>query len=104
MRTFDEATYLARPWLPCPSILDGKSGRSACGKLSDRFSASIVYRGATELYTRGEGGFILRPDAISPLCSYDKDTGLSSSQGRRCSQGANASTCIPGCGSKPFEW
>lgn len=95
LRTFDEITHPEKPWEPCPLVWNGRP--LMCGKFGDRFPASIVYPGKLQIYSKGAGGFVVRPSAVEILCSYDHD-GLTMKPEKTCSPPGVSSTCTPGCG------
>jgi hypothetical protein len=83
VRVFDDLTDPARPWLPCPRDV---ASLSSCARFSDHFSASLIWPGHTQVYTTGRGGFVLRPEAVRPLCFYHGDGYTMSKAGRPCSE------------------
>ena len=95
IRTFDEITHPELPWLPCP--MTWKDRRLSCGKFGDRFPSTIIYPGKTDIYSKGEGGFIIRPTEVDMLCSYDHD-GLTMKPEKLCNPLGLSDTCVPGCG------
>lgn len=81
VRVFDDLTDPARPWLPCPKDVPWLA---SCARFSDHFSASLIWPGHTEVYTTGRGGFVLRPEAVRPMCFYPGDGYTMSKAGRPC--------------------
>lgn len=82
-----------RPWAVCPAE------DLSCGFLSDRMSASVVYKGKTASYSGGTG-VILRPRFARVLCGYGGDGGT---RGKLCNPPGLTSTCIPGCALDPLS-
>lgn len=72
-----------RPWAVCsPKDLH-------CGFLSDRMSASIVYKGKTAAFSGG-GGVILNPSKTRAMCIYGGDGGT---RGKTCDPPGESATC-----------
>ena len=88
VHTFDDITDTVQPWLPC------HEGRW-CGNLRDRFAASLLHPGYADIYSKGEGGFVINPDAAHMLCSYHGD---GHSMAKACEEPGVSKWCVPGCG------
>lgn len=72
-----------------------------CGFLSDRMSASIIWKGKGAA-TFGGGGFLLHPNHTRILCIYGGDGGT---RGKLCKPPGISSACIPGCkASSSDQW
>ena len=97
IRAFDEITHPELPWLPCPMVWKGRA--LSCGKFGDRFPSTLLYPGQTDIYSKGEGGFVINPSGVAILCSYDHD-GLTMKPEKLCHPPGVSNTCIPGCGTE----
>ncbi|KAL1504070.1 hypothetical protein AB1Y20_010480 [Prymnesium parvum] len=64
-----------------------------CGFLSDRMSASIIWKDKGTA-TFGGGGFVLNPSYTRILCIYGGDGGT---RGKLCKPPGTTPACIPGC-------
>mmetsp|Transcript_47401 Transcript_47401/g.106896 ORF Transcript_47401/g.106896 Transcript_47401/m.106896 type:complete len:188 (-) Transcript_47401:158-721(-) len=71
----------------------------SCGKFGDRFPSTLLYPGQTDIYSKGEGGFVINPSGVAILCSYDHD-GLTMKPEKLCHPPGVSNTCIPGCGTE----
>mmetsp|Transcript_68415 Transcript_68415/g.204963 ORF Transcript_68415/g.204963 Transcript_68415/m.204963 type:complete len:291 (+) Transcript_68415:527-1399(+) len=94
MRAFDEITHPELPWLPCP--MEWKGRPVACGKYGDRFPSTLIFPGQTDIYSKGNGGFIIRPSTTEVFCSYDHD-GLTMKPEKLCWPLGLSEDCTPGC-------
>lgn len=94
MRAFDEITHPELPWLPCP--LEWKGRGMACGKYGDRMPSTLIYPGQTDIYSKGNGGFVVRPSTTEVFCSYDHD-GLTMKPEKLCTPLGISEDCTPGC-------
>lgn len=97
------------PWAVCPP------DSSDCGFLSDRMSASVIWRTKGTAAFGGGGGVILNPNATRLLCIYGGDGGT---RGKTCSIAdelkhgvspgwtpEHAPGCTPGCVASQYdEW
>ena len=88
VHTFDDITDTVQPWLPC------HEGRW-CGNLRDRFAASLLHPGYADIYSKGEGGFVVNANAVDMLCSYHGD---GHSMAKACDEPGVSKWCVPGCG------
>lgn len=95
MRAFDEITHPEKPWEPCPQVWKGRP--LMCGKFGDRFPSTIIYPGQVQIYSKGSGGFVIRPSTAEILCSYDHD-GLTMKPEKTCTPPGVSDECTPGCG------
>ena len=77
-----------RPWAVCPTT------SSDCGFLSDRMSASLIWRDKGPMAFGGGGGVVLNPNATRVLCAYGGDGGT---RGKTCKPPGLTSSCVPGC-------
>ena len=77
-----------RPWAVCPT------SSSDCGFLSDRMSASLIWKVKGTAAFSGGGGVILNPNATRLLCIYGGDGGT---RGKTCSPPGASDRCLPGC-------
>lgn len=71
VHTFDKQEADGSPWLPC-------STPKWCAGFGDRWAASILYRGGSNVLFQGSGsrgGLIFRPAKNAILCSYATDGG-----------------------------
>ena len=83
-----------RPWAACPPT------QSDCGFLSDRMSASIIWKVKGPATFGGGGGVILSPNATRVLCAYGGDGGT---RGKTCTPPGLTDTCTPGCASSLYD-
>ena len=70
-----------------------------CGFLSDRMSASVIWKGKGAA-AFGGGGFLLNPNHTRILCIYGGDGGT---RGKLCRPPGVSDDCIPGCKASPFD-
>ena len=82
-----------RPWAPC------RADQPSCGFLSDRMSASFVFK-EKGTNTFGGGGVILNPHYNRLFCFYGGDGGT---RGKLCHPPGATSTCVPGCHERPTD-
>lgn len=87
IHSIDQMEDPERPWAVCSAT------NMMCGFLSDRISASVVYKGKTSAYSGG-GGVIVRPQFARVLCGYGGDGGT---RGKTCKPPGVSSSCMPGC-------
>lgn len=72
-----------------------------CGFLSDRMSASVIWKGKGAA-TFGGGGVVLNPNFTRILCIYGGDGGT---RGKLCKPPGVTPSCIPGCKASAYdEW
>ena len=88
VHTFDDITDSVHPWLPCPET-------RWCGRLRDRFAASLIYPPLRDVYSKGDGGFVVNPKHAKVLCSYHGD---GHSMAKSCDRPGVSKDCVPGCG------
>lgn len=88
VHTFDDITDMSMPWLPCHES-------RWCGNLRDRFATSLLYPGHGDVYSKGDGGFVINPTAAKILCSYHGD---GHSMAKACQLPGVSDSCVPGCG------
>lgn len=93
IHAFDGQEDPDRKWAVCPP-------NSQCGFISDRMSASVIFKGKTAAFSGG-GGVILNPEATRLLCAYGGDGGT---RGKLCHPPGVSGSCIPGCTSGPRQW
>jgi hypothetical protein len=77
-----------RPWAAC------SPESSDCGFLSDRMSASVIWKVKGTAAFGGGGGVILNPKYSRVLCIYGGDGGT---RGKTCSPPGATEQCVPGC-------
>jgi len=95
------------PWAVC------RPDSSDCGFLSDRMSASVIWRTKGTAAFGGGGGVILNPNATRLLCIYGGDGGT---RGKTCSIESELQTgvspgwtpshapgCTPGCVASSYD-
>ena len=68
IHAFDGQEDPDRKWAVCPPA------NGQCGFISDRMSASVIFKGKTAAFSGG-GGIILNPEASRLLCAYGGDGG-----------------------------
>ena len=93
IHAFDGQEDPGRKWAVCAPT-------SQCGFISDRMSASVIFKGKTAAFSGG-GGVILNPEATRLLCAYGGDGGT---RGKLCHPPGVSGSCIPGCTSGPRQW
>ena len=85
-----------RPWAVC------SPDSSDCGFLSDRMSASVIWKVKGTAAFGGGGGVVLNPKHSRVLCIYGGDGGT---RGKTCNPPGATDSCIPGCvASSRDEW
>lgn len=105
LHSLDGYDVVDAPWHPswggsmqesCRDFADGR-----CAGPGDRVSASFIYHAESKRADRTRiplfndaPGFILRPDAVTLLCSYADDGG---SQSANCHPPGVSDECVPGC-------
>ena len=94
IHAFDGQEDPDRKWAVCPPA------NGQCGFISDRMSASVIFKGKTAAFSGG-GGIILNPEASRLLCAYGGDGGT---RGKLCHPPGVSGSCIPGCASGSPQW
>tara|TARA_B110001452_G_C15234101_1_gene427354 strand:- start:2453 stop:3205 length:753 start_codon:yes stop_codon:yes gene_type:complete len=86
----------SKPWRACS--MDPTSG---CDFLSDRISASVIFKGKTVSFVESEGAtygkrgsYIIDPEATRLLCVYGGD---GATRGKTCRPPGSSDRCIPAC-------
>lgn len=87
VHTFDDMADTVYPWRPCAE------GRW-CGGLRDRMAATLIRAAFPDVYTKGDGGFVIRSSIAKVLCSYHGD---GHSMAKTCSPPGLSERCTPGC-------